>query len=301
MNIMVAEYAVATGDPDIIGEGCAMLASLANSFDACGHPVRYPARDKIPGIRGDVIECGDFARSIERIARTCDAGIVIAPDEILADLTEIVEENTANLGCPSEPVRKCADKLVSSQILDQMGIAVPKLVGDADAGVYVIKPRYGCASEDISLVSEKRQLSDDFIITEFVSGEHLSASVIIGKTTLPLTVNKQKVDIGTEITYNGGIVPYPTPRWDDIMDIAISAAHAHGCVGYVGIDVVAGDRLYVVDVNPRPTTTILGIARIIDHEIGDLILRARFGELPDSIGISGSFEFTKSDLGECLQ
>jgi len=328
MEVMVAEYAVATGDPDILGEGCAMLATLANSFAAGGHLVRYPAREQVRGVSGDALRCDDdgFATAIERIARTCDAGIVIAPDEILADLTEIVEESTVNLGCPSKSVRNCADKLVCSRILSDNGIAVPEIIGDAggisggdgaDPGArYVVKPRSGCASEGISIVmdrqerpidvtaregwalSEKVNLSDDFIITELVSGEHLSASLVIGKTVLLLTVNKQMVEIGTEtIKYNGGIVPYQTPRWDEVMDTAAKAADVLECKGYVGVDIVAGDELYVVDVNPRPTTSILGIAKVIDHEIGDLIIRAGLGDLPESVGITGTFEFTKEMLG----
>ncbi len=345
MEVMVAEYAVAIGDPDILGEGCAMLATLANSFAAGGHLVRYPAREQVHGVSGDAVGCGGvydndgFATAIERIARTCDAGIVIAPDEILADLTEVVEESTVNLGCPSKSVRNCADKLVCSRILSDNGIAVPAVIDDAggcgaDAGArYVIKPRSGCASEGISILrprhersidatsreagalmrpcrthrrhcqqgralSEKVDLRDEFIVTELVSGEHLSASLIIGKTALPLTVNKQMVEIGTEtIRYNGGVVPYQTPRWDEVMDTATKAADVLGCRGYVGVDIVAGDELYVVDVNPRPTTSILGISKVIDHEIGDLIMRAGLGDLPESVGITGTFEFTKEMLG----
>jgi len=334
MEVMVAEYAVATGDPDILGEGCAMLATLANSFAACGHLVRYPAREQVRGVRGDALRCGGdgdgggFATAIERIARTCDAGIVIAPDDILADLTEIVEESTVNLGCPSKSVRNCADKLVCSRILSDNGIAVPRVIDYADAGGmcgadgadtgarYVIKPRSGCASEGISIVmarqersievtarkgralSESVSLDDDFIVTELVSGEHLSASLIIGKTSLPLTVNKQIVEIGTEtIKYNGGVVPYQTPLWDEVMDTAVKAADVLGCRGYVGVDIVAGDELYVADANPRPTTSILGIAKVINHEIGDLIIRAGLGDLPESIEITGTFEFTKEMLG----
>ena len=334
MEVMVAEYAVATGDPGILGEGRAMLATLANSFATGGHLVRYPAREQVHGVSGDVVMCGDdcdgngFATAIERIARTCDAGIVIAPDDILADLTEIVEESTVNLGCPSKSVRNCADKLVCSRILSDNGIAVPGIIDDANAGNingaddadagarYVIKPRSGCASEGISIVTarqersvdvtaykdrtlpEKANLSDDFIVTELVSGEHLSASLILGKTMLPLTVNKQMVEIGTEtIMYNGGVVPYQTPRWEEVMDTAAKAADVLGCRGYVGVDIVAGDKLYVVDVNPRPTTSVLGIAKVIDHEIGDLIIRAGLGNLPESVGITGTFEFTKEMLG----
>lgn len=331
MEVMVAEYAVATGDPDILGEGCAMLATLANSFAAGGHLVRYPARERIPGVRGDALggggDCDDdgFATAVERIARTCDAGIVIAPDEILADLTEIVTESTVNLGCPSESVRNCADKLICSRILSDNGIAVPEVIDDPDAGGisdadagtrYVIKPRSGCASEGISIVTAHSErstavtaskgttlsgtlnLGDDFIVTELISGEHLSASLILGKTALPLTVNKQMVEIGAEtIKYNGGVVPYQTPRWDAVMDTAAKVADVLGCRGYVGVDIIAGDKLYVVDVNPRPTTSILGIAKVIDHEIGDLIIRARLGDLPESVGITRTFEFTKEMLG----
>lgn len=147
-------------------------------------------------------------------------------------------------------------------------------------------------------LSEKVNLSNDFIVTELVAGEHLSASLIIGKTALPLTVNKQMVEIGTEtIEYNGGVVPYQTPRWDEVMDTAAKVVDVLGCRGYVGVDIVAGDELYVVDVNPRPTTSILGIAKVIDHEIGDLIIRAGLGDLPESVGITGTFEFTKEMLG----
>lgn len=302
MKIMVAEYAVATGDPEIFGEGCAMLSSLANSFSACGHQVQYPARSLIAGIKGDAVECSgsDFRESVERIARMSDAGIVIAPDEILADLTKVIEANTVNLGCPERSVRDCADKLACSQILSASGIAVPEIADNfdnsGDVEAYVIKPRWGCASDGISIVHEKVQTDDDFIITEFVAGEHLSASLVIGESTLPLTVNRQYIEIGSEIAYNGGIVAYPTPLRDEVMNVAARAAHALGCRGYVGLDIVAGDELYVVDVNPRPTTSLLGIAKVIDCEIGDLILRARFGGLPESIEVSGSFRFTKADL-----
>jgi len=117
-----------------------MLATLANSFAAGGHLVRYPAREQVRGVSGDALRCDDdgFATAIERIARTCDAGIVIAPDEILADLTEIVEESTVNLGCPSKSVRNCADKLVCSRILSDNGIAVPSwcaVRGQAEIGL----------------------------------------------------------------------------------------------------------------------------------------------------------------------
>ena len=54
------------------------------------------------------------------------------------------------------------------------------------------------------------------------------------------------------------------------------------CKGYAGIDFVLDDdgTPYVVDVNPRPTTSIVGTAKVINYEVADLILSAKFGTLP---------------------
>ncbi len=57
-----------------------------------------------------------------------------------------------------------------------------------------------------------------------------------------------------------------------------------------------GDMPYVVDVNPRPTTSIIGISQVMDEEIGDLILKSSFGELPGQVKITGAFTFKKDDL-----
>ena len=49
------------------------------------------------------------------------------------------------------------------------------------------------------------------------------------------------------------------------------------------IDFVLGERPWAVDVNARPTTFIIGIARVMKKEIGELILQARFGGMPGEV------------------
>ena len=134
------------------------------------------------------------------------------------------------------------------------------------------------------------------IATKFIEGDHLSASVITGKTQLALTVNRQLIEINNEISYKGGIVPYHCDRNDEIIDIAKKTIKVLGCSGYAGVDIVLGDRPYIVDVNPRPTTSIIGISRVMEEEIADLILKAKFGELPDNVKIAGTFTFMKAEL-----
>lgn len=295
MKIMVAEYAVGAGVPEFILEGQAMLGTLLRSFVACGHEVLYPTSGMVLEA-GTAVTAGKFEDALEKISKECDAGLVIAPDEILGDMTQLVEENTFNLGCPSHAVRLCADKLECTRVLEKENIPVPETKGSGEYnGDYVIKPRFGCASEGIHK-SSAGILKEGFIATKFIKGEHLSASIITGRTQLALTVNRQLIEINDEISYEGGIVPYYCDRNDEIIAVAKKTAKVLGCRGYAGVDIVLGDEPYVVDVNPRPTTSIIGISRVMEEEIADLMLRAGFGELPDLVKITGSFKFTKKEL-----
>lgn len=295
MKIMVAEYAVGAGVPEFIIEGRAMLGTLLRSFVACGHEVFYPTSGMVLEA-GTAVTAGGFEDALEKISKECDAGLVIAPDKMLGDLTQLVEENTLNLGCPSHAVRLCADKLECTRVLEKENIPVPETKGSGEyGGDYVIKPRFGCASEGIHR-SSAGILKEGFIATKFIKGEHLSASIITGRTQLALTVNRQLIEMNDEISYEGGIVPYYCDRNDEIIAVAKKTAKVLGCRGYAGVDIVLGDMPYVVDVNPRPTTSIIGISRVMEEEIADLMLRAGFGELPDLVKITGFFKFTKNEL-----
>jgi len=295
MDILVAEYAVGAGIEEFMLEGRAMLLTLVKSFVSCGHRVFYPTHGTILDA-GVAVVTEVFEDSIAEISGQCDAGLVIAPDEMLGDLTAIIEDNTENLGSPSDSVRLCADKLECSRALERGEIPVPETIaGGKYSGDYVIKPRYGCASDDIRK-STSGTLKQGFIATRFIPGEHISVSLIAGRTQLPLTINRQFIEVNDKISYKGGRVPYFCGRNQEIIEIAKKAVKLLGCRGYTGIDIVLGDKPYVVDVNPRPTTSILGVAEVLKTEVADLILRSKFGELPDHVDIKGSFAFNKADL-----
>ncbi len=295
MKIMVAEYAVGAGIPGFMLEGRAMLGTLVRSFVFCGHEVFYPTSGMLIDT-GTAVRTERFEETVAKLSKNCDAGLVVAPDEILGDLTELVEKNTENLGCPSGSVRLCADKLECTCALEREKIPVPHTIGSGEyKSDHIIKPRFGCASEGIHK-SSAGIVKGGFIATQFIEGEHLSASIITGKTQLLLTVNKQLIEIDREVSYKGGIVPYYYEKNNEIVEVAKKTLKTLGCRGYAGVDIVLGDKPYVVDVNPRPTTSIIGISRVMDAEIADLILRSRFGELPASVSVSGSFTFKKEEL-----
>ncbi len=295
MKILVAEYAVGAGVEEFMLEGRAMLGTLVGSFVSCGHEVFYPTA----GARlddGEAVSAERFEVALEKLSMKCDAALVIAPDEMLGDMTAIIEENTVNLGCPSGSVRLCADKLECTRALLRAKIPVPETIGRGEyEGDFVIKPRSGCASEGIYR-SRSGRLKDGFIATKFIDGEHLSCSVITGKTQLPLTVNRQHIEISGNISYKGGTVPYYCGRNEEIIEVVKKATQILGCRGYAGVDIVLGDKPYIVDVNPRPTTSIIAIARVLDADIADLILKSSFGELPGEVSVNDSFTFQKDNL-----
>lgn len=315
MKILIAEFAVGTDvEKSLIPEGAAMLKTLAESFVRVGHEVYYPTA-------GTEIDAGtalkstaeNFRQVVEREAKKCDAGMLIAPDGMLPELNRILEENTVNLGCSPEAAACCADKLLCTEILKKAGINAPEIVQKAAKGKkYVIKPRFGCGAEETYLVTNFEN-TGEFIASEYIEGEHLSVSLIAGKKPLPLTVNRQFIEFydnkdgkgkksgnkgNSGIKYNGSLTPYYTSRKEELYEAAISAVKCLGCFGYVGVDIVLSDSPYVVDVNPRPTASIFGITRVMREEIGELLLMNRFGTLPGSIQIEGEYHFSKDMLGE---
>jgi tyramine---L-glutamate ligase len=62
------------------------------------------------------------------------------------------------------------------------------------------------------------------------------------------------------------------------------------------VDIILGDRPYIVDVNPRPTTSLVGITKIMDKEIAELLLKNGMGETLPEIKITGEYSFTKEEL-----
>jgi predicted ATP-grasp superfamily ATP-dependent carboligase len=296
MKIMVAEYAVGTSEISLLKEGKAMLTTLKKGFEELGHNVVYPIAEN------------DFVTAVDRLSKESDAGIVIAPDEILGELTKLVESNTVNLGCPSGSVKICADKMLTTKRLSEEGLLVPRIVSSKETGEYrghqfVKKPRYGCASENI-FVQNGADIypAPGCIITEYIRGCDISCSVVRGNSfLLPLTINKQFIRLERErLRYEGGLVPYSIGQEaeSEVIRMAEKVITLFHCEGYVGIDFVLTDegKTYVVDVNPRPTTSIIGINRVLNYSVADLIVRAKFGTLPlpGEVKTEGSFIFKLS-------
>jgi hypothetical protein len=262
-----------------------MLDTLKGGFQRSGHVVRVPH-----------LHAGDadaFCSQVKQLARSCDAGMIIAPDNLLCDFTALVEQHTTNLGCPAEAVRRAADKLNASLALSEGSLTVPEI--NPSTGPYVLKPRYGCGAEGIKVVEtfEANNVDENTLVSKFVTGDHISVSLVIGRTALPLSINKQHLRITDAIHYLGNTTPYAVPHANNVVTQAARAAQLLGCEGYVGVDIVLQPDgvVNVVDVNPRPTAAIVSVDKVIGN-VADLILKARFGqELPALLKPHGTHTF----------
>ena len=286
MKVLLAEYTVAH-DPLLAREGAAMISVLHDSFERCGHEVVLPGP-------------GDFGAEITRLAPGCGMGLVIAPDQLLSKYTYILEQATHNLGCGFMTVALCANKQQTGKILSQNGIAVP---GDAGAGKRVIKPVKGCGAQGVRL-SEGVPGEGEFA-QEYIRGENYSVSIIpnrvigdaclyfSGNPPLVLAVNRQEIAVGDDgsFRYLGGETPVHPAREAEIILTARKAVEVLGCQGYCGVDMVVADTVYVVDVNPRITTSLVGIASCMQEEIAELLIAASKGAGPKEVHLTGSARF----------
>jgi predicted ATP-grasp superfamily ATP-dependent carboligase len=264
-----------------------MLAVLKQSFGRCGYEVVLPGS-------------GDFGDEIDRIAPACDMGLVIAPDHLLSRYTKILEENTHNLGSGFMTAALCANKVQAEKILRLHAIPVP---AEAPAGRRVIKPVRGCGTRGVRLSVDP--VGTDEFSQEYIEGEHYSVSLVAsrvigdaclyysGKPPLTLAVNRQYIDIdvGGRFSYRGGETPVHPEREAEIIKIAMKTVEVLGCQGYCGIDMVVGNQIYVVDVNPRITTSLVGIAACMEEEIADILVEASKGGGPDEVHLTGSARY----------
>ncbi len=289
MNILLAEYSV-HHDPALAPEGAAMLKVLRESFERSGYQVLMPE------------EGADFGEEIIRLGPLCQDGLVIAPDAVLARYTKILEDHTRNCGCNSFSIAVCANKRRCAGILLSHGIDVP---AEVTSGKRVIKEIKGCGTVGMRFLDEEPGPGE--FGQEYIDGEHLSVSLIgsrvvgesclyySGEKALLLAINRQEISFEQDgtIRYGGGETPVNHPRQQEIIATARKALEVLGCQGYIGIDlVVSPDRIVIVDVNPRPTTSIIGIAACMDEEIGEMILAASYGTIPSAIHLTGHARFT---------
>jgi predicted ATP-grasp superfamily ATP-dependent carboligase len=273
----------------------ARLSKLNPPLDAqCTVPIFYP---------------GEPEKFLSRIAQINDVIYIIAPEtrKTLQSLVGLAEKTRkTSLNSESSAIEKVADKTVFYETVQKFAATPKTVVLNMDDGLaktkqtineemgypVVLKPADGVSCSGLSLVTQETQLanalakisaessSKRFIAQEFIHGEAASISVIsTGKKAMAISLNKQNIILaGSDAasSYEGGVVPFDHRLKQEAFKIAEKVAEAfNGLKGYVGVDfVLTENKAFVVDVNPRLTTSYVGLRKAVAFNPAEAIVNA---------------------------
>lgn len=174
----------------------------------------------------------------------------------------------------------------------------------------ILKPEDGVGAESIFLIDNVERLNAfikqmnfnkesfikrPFIIQEYVSGQDLSVSFIGRKLNLiensykplPIFVNAQILKISgpsAQSQYFGGYTPIenvPTSHFHQL----ISALSQYKIEGYFGVDFInrtsetERNDLSFIEINPRLTTSYLGIRNVMNKNLLEFVYNSKCGEV----------------------
>jgi predicted ATP-grasp superfamily ATP-dependent carboligase len=295
IRVLVHEWVTGGGLADsplptsLAAEGRAMVRAVARDFASLpGVRVTVTLDHRLPDDPGpwEVVRIGpgeEEHRSLDLAVET-DHNVLIAPETggVLERRTRVLERAGVELlGSSSEAVSLTGDKLRLGRHLADRGIATPhcRRVIPADGlpegfrYPAVLKPIDGAGSVDTfripnaAAVPERARAMPEALLQPLVPGVPMSASFLVGLggcATL-IGVGWQSVDLeGARFRYRGGVLPAPRTCFDP--DLERSVELVHGMQGFVGVDFLWDERegrATVLEINPRPTTSVVALVRLL--------------------------------------
>lgn len=299
MRLFLYEYLSARGGgalpASLRREGWAMLAALAADFSALdGLEVCTLLSKEVPqdlGHRCRRVDASEEPQAFRDCARNAEATLVIAPefDDFLAQRSQwALEEGSALLGSPPELIRTVSDKIHLAAILTGQRIPTPPLLVPRDGESpslpfpWILKPRFGAGCRGLRRIDKPEDWlplwgeasaespGSDRLVQPLLPGRPASASFLIGSgemiPLLPGFQHLRRTEHG--FAYQGGEIPLPPNLERRALDRTSQAlACFPGLRGFVGVDLLLGETAdgsedYVIEINPRPTTSYVGLRQI---------------------------------------
>lgn len=311
-TVFVYEYCCAVGlgrdesDPahSLYREGRAMRDAVADDFRRLPG-VEVLMLDFDPRTQGPVHHWERVA--FRKLVLSAGHTLIIAPelDEHLTSRTEWVINSRGSLIGPNvAAVQLTSSKLELARLWERSGVPTPQTLPFLDwvqqaVSRYpvVCKPVYGAGStatvrfnrpEDVEQVYRGDVVGDyaddDLLLQDFVPGHPASIAFLIGpRETVSLLPTFQVLSDDGRFTYLGGELPI---RPDLAARATRLGRRAIDCVpglrGYVGVDLILGDAAdgsadYAIEINPRLTTSYVGLRQLADFNLAGAMLAVATG------------------------
>lgn len=263
-------------------EGAAMRRALAAEF-AAGRPAprvivaldpRLPIDDgPWETARVDSIE------RLEALARGADCTLIIAPETsgLLEGLIRRLERGPSRLlNSSAASVAVAADKGAMGERLSRLNLPTPRTLvleaGDRPPADWpyptVVKPVDGAGSIETFRIEGPEDFArlpageGPRLLQEFIPGTPMSATFLVRAWTEPrlLAIGEQRMDFADgRFSYVGGMIP---SLFGDDKVLVRAVRSLPGLEGLVGVDFVYDQMrrtTAILEINPRPTTSIVGI------------------------------------------
>ena len=305
MRVFVFEYVTGGGllgaglPPSLVREGDLMLRALVADLAALDGVECIITRDarlappRLPADCRPVHDAADFPRVWAQALAGADAVWPIAPEHkgILEGISQaILAADRPLLNSRPAAVRTAASKLRTIRLLEAQGVPVVPTFGAADRlpplpGPWVLKPDDGVGCLGIRLCRDRDSLSryweqltqaDTFVAQPFIQGTAVSLSLLAkdGEASL-LSVNRQRIAVMDEGLILLGCVVNGLgagdPRWRRLAGDVTAALP--DLWGYAGVDLIAAaEGPLVLEVNPRLTTSYVGLRESLQRNPAGLVL-----------------------------
>jgi len=228
---------------------------------------------------------------------SADALLLIAPETegVLTRLTQLASQYDATLlGSYERAVGITSSKSFTAEILIAAGIPTIACyrwpdMPSIDSNAYVAKRDDGAGCEDSAYFESRADLDGwmqtrklSHIVQPYLPGIAASISILCkdGQAWL-LSCNRQKIELdASQFAYSGSILNDLHEYRQQFMEIANQIAIAiPGLFGYVGIDlIVNGDEMHVLEINPRLTTSYVGMHEATGLNPARLILDLAYND-----------------------
>jgi tyramine---L-glutamate ligase len=237
----------------------------------------------------------------------CDAVLVIAPetDDVLLKFAQLTHDlGKVWLGCSLDAIEVTSNKLKTYEFLKAHDIPVPAFTWQqfcdyeekqpnvlfAKGGKCVVKPIDGAGCEDTYVFGSLEKITKfmtptninnrqkTHIIQLFIEGTPASFVMLCanGKAHL-LCCSRQNIqEKNNQLLFKGLEINGFAQHWQVFDTIAqYLASKMPGLHGLVGVDVVIGEKLMsVIEINPRITTSYVGLRRAMGVNPSQLLLES---------------------------
>jgi hypothetical protein len=291
-------------------EGAAMLQAIVEDFDRIPELKVYTLLaegfSSRVGRHSHRAAPADEPHMFREVAVQADAALIIAPefDEHLTRRTGwAIDAGCRILGCNHDAIRLAGDKLRFAHWLSNRQVATPAthclpgMSPPAHAFPCVLKPRHGAGSQATFLIQAPADWNaacnaaraewpgGELVVQPYHAGQAASVACLVGPQQVIATPGAtQRLSDDGRFRYLGGTAPLPPALRVRAVSLARRAVESvPGLLGYVGVDLILGDAAdgsqdVVIEINPRLTTSYIGLRQLTNRNLAELWLRLWQGE-----------------------